>query len=158
VIPGATQHSGLRTLGTPDPYKHWSIDPNDANKTIGKICIREGRQQSRSQTVGMTTMRNDTESNLPETEKILADAHSLWDSGNETRAFALFLQAAKEKKIEAYNNLGYMLDHGLGVEKDGVAAFKWYKKPLEPEIWFHLIILEFATLSREIICWLKNGC
>jgi TPR repeat protein len=55
-------------------------------------------------------------------------ANREWDSGNEKLAFRLFSQAANGGHASAKNSVGYFLDHGIGVRKNGVQALIWYRR------------------------------
>jgi TPR repeat protein len=61
-------------------------------------------------------------------DKIWVDANRLWDEGYEQDAFQLFLHGAKMNVVDCYNSIGYMLDHGIGVDRDTEKAFFWYRK------------------------------
>lgn len=61
-------------------------------------------------------------------DDVLIRANELLDKNQSEAAFALFLEAAKQKKRDSYNTIGYMLDHGIGVSQDKTAARQWYKK------------------------------
>jgi TPR repeat protein len=86
-------------------------------------------------------------------EKILVEAHSLWDEGREVEAFDLFKKAAKNSIIGAYNNIGLMLDKGAGVTKDKKLALKWYKRAARSgdTVSYHNIGL-FYFYSGNISC------
>jgi TPR repeat protein len=98
-------------------------------------------------------------------DKLLVDAHSLWDEGREKEAFRLFMDAAKLKISASYNNVGYMLDHGIGVDKDAEKAFFWYKKAARsgdkiayPNVGLCYISIANIKLGKKwLIKAIKNG-
>jgi len=54
--------------------------------------------------------------------------YEYYKEGNYKEALTWFRQAADKGNAIAQNNLGYMYDNGLGVEKNYVEAVKWYRK------------------------------
>jgi TPR repeat protein len=61
-------------------------------------------------------------------ENIWNEANKLWDAGCLEEAYLLLLKAAKAGEKISFNSIGYFLDHGIGVEKDPIAARHWYRK------------------------------
>jgi hypothetical protein len=55
-------------------------------------------------------------------------ANKAWDSGNLKLALELFLAAAKAGDDDALNSVGYFFDHGIGIKKDSLIAYGWYKR------------------------------
>jgi TPR repeat protein len=64
----------------------------------------------------------------PTSDDWFIEANNAWDAGAHKKALALFLKAAAEGDVHAFNSVGYFLDHGIGVKKDPVAARDWYRK------------------------------
>ena len=56
------------------------------------------------------------------------EANDAWDAGKKKRAFQLFLAAAHAGEEDAFNSVGYFLDHGIGVKKDPASAYGWYRR------------------------------
>jgi len=56
------------------------------------------------------------------------EANEAWDAGKKKRAFQLFLAAARNGEEDAFNSVGYFLDHGIGVKKDPASAYGWYRR------------------------------
>lgn len=56
------------------------------------------------------------------------EANRAWDAGKKKRAFQLFLAAAGNGEVDAFNSVGYFLDHGIGVTKDSSSAYAWYRR------------------------------
>jgi TPR repeat protein len=56
------------------------------------------------------------------------EANQAWDAGERKRAFQLFLAAAHNGEEDAFNSVGYFLDHGIGIKKDPSSAFRWYRR------------------------------
>jgi TPR repeat protein len=55
-------------------------------------------------------------------------AHQAWDAGQNKRAFKLFLAAAQDGEVDAFNSVGYFYDHGIGVKRDADSAYAWYRR------------------------------
>lgn len=56
------------------------------------------------------------------------EANQAWDAGNKKRAYQLFLAAAENGEEDAFNSIGYFLDHGIGTKKDSSGAYTWYRR------------------------------
>ncbi|WP_432730139.1 tetratricopeptide repeat protein [Variovorax sp. W6] len=56
------------------------------------------------------------------------EANEAWDAGEGKKAFQLFLAAALNGEEDAFNSVGYFLDHGIGVKKDPAGAYRWYRR------------------------------
>jgi TPR repeat protein len=61
-------------------------------------------------------------------EDLFVRANREWDGGNAKLAFELFSRAAEAGHASAKNSIGYFLDHGIGVRKNGVQALIWYRR------------------------------
>ena len=61
-------------------------------------------------------------------EELFDRAYEEWDEGHHSKAFELFMTAAKAGDHRALNSIGYFLSHGIGVGKNSDAAMRWYKK------------------------------
>jgi TPR repeat protein len=64
-------------------------------------------------------------------EPSLKGAEDAWNSGDVAGALAQWQALAEKGDIIAANNLGYLYDHGTGVEKDPVKALYWFRKVAE---------------------------
>lgn len=56
------------------------------------------------------------------------EANRAWDAGKKKLAFQLFLTAARNGEEDAFNSVGYFFDHGIGVKKDPINAYAWYRR------------------------------
>jgi TPR repeat protein len=61
-------------------------------------------------------------------EELFLLADKEWNRGKARSAFRLFHAAAKAGNIAAQVNLGCSYDHGIGVWRNQLAAFSWYKR------------------------------
>jgi tetratricopeptide (TPR) repeat protein len=61
-------------------------------------------------------------------EDLFVRANREWDGGNAKLAFELFSRAAEAGHVSAKNSVGYFLDHGIGVRKNGTQALIWYRR------------------------------
>jgi TPR repeat protein len=61
-------------------------------------------------------------------DEFLDRAYKEWDEGHDSKAFELFMAAAKAGDHRSLNSIGYFLNHGIGVEKNSDGALRWYKK------------------------------
>lgn len=57
-----------------------------------------------------------------------ADAH--WEAGRLKQGFELFLLAANDGSVDAFNNVGYAYDVGHGVRRSRSEAIRWYRRAL----------------------------
>ena len=55
-------------------------------------------------------------------------ACALWDNGEHTRAFRLFLLGAKSGDTSSQLNLGFFYDEGIGVGPNQAKALYWYRR------------------------------
>jgi TPR repeat protein len=61
-------------------------------------------------------------------KNLFNEANQAWDAGEKKRAYQLFLAAARQGEDDAFNSVGYFLDHGIGVKKDSASAYTWYRR------------------------------
>ena len=64
-------------------------------------------------------------------EPSLKDAETAWNSGDVPGALAQWQALAERGDIIAANNLGYLYENGVGVQKDYGKALHWYRKVAE---------------------------
>lgn len=74
---------------------------------------------------------NNKVTNGSSAEELVTQAQKLDDQKQFTKAFELYLQAAKMGHGLAQNNVGYMYLYGEGVAKDHAQAIYWLKKSVE---------------------------
>ncbi|WP_353572693.1 tetratricopeptide repeat protein [Candidatus Albibeggiatoa sp. nov. BB20] len=61
-------------------------------------------------------------------DSLFEQASQAWDQGNNREAFELFRRAAAKGEQNAFLNLGYCYDEGIGTKQDKEKALFWYKK------------------------------
>jgi TPR repeat protein len=64
-------------------------------------------------------------------EPSLKDAEDAWNSGDVAGALAQWQALADQGDIIAANNLGYLYDNGVGVNRDPAKALYWFRKVAE---------------------------
>jgi len=75
-----------------------------------------------------THMSRDRGRTKADSAEDFANASRLWDQGQLSRAFKLFLKLAKRGDRAAELNVGYFHDLGLGVRKNPRSAIRWYMR------------------------------
>jgi TPR repeat protein len=69
-----------------------------------------------------------SESTYFESDAWHSKTQEFWDNGQYRLAFRRWLAGARRGDMTAQLNLGYFYDCGLGVEKSGSKALRWYKR------------------------------
>lgn len=79
--------------------------------------------------LGAAVAKERAASDHPETSaaELLEKAVEARNKRNFDKAAEWYLKAAEAGNAEARNSLGFLYDHGVGVEKDPAEAAKWYK-------------------------------
>jgi hypothetical protein len=64
-------------------------------------------------------------------EPSLKSAETAWNNGDVAGALAQWQALAERGDIIAANNLGYLYENGVGVQRDYAKALHWYRKVAE---------------------------
>ncbi|MEC9345341.1 MAG: tetratricopeptide repeat protein [Pseudomonadota bacterium] len=83
---------------------------------------------------------------------VAADAFDAAQSGNYTRAMALWLPLAEDGDANAQYNVGVLFDEGLGTGVDHAAARDWWQKAADqglPVAMHNLALLELELAATE---------
>jgi TPR repeat protein len=59
-------------------------------------------------------------------DEVFVRANRLLESGHNTEAYSLFLQAAELGHSHSQHNVALLLETGLGTEMNKAAAIRWY--------------------------------
>ena len=83
-------------------------------------------------------------------EQVFFAADTALNAGKPSEAYELLGASAREGYSYAFNSIGYMLEHGLGVRPNRRAALFWYYKGEEPAISVRSTISASASRKTAI--------
>jgi uncharacterized protein len=111
---------------------HWLTKAADAGVAKAQFNLAKlmlaGRVEG-DKAIAVELLRKASDQKMPEAASVLGEMYYFGDAPvtrDYDKAYPLLLVAAENGNLSAQNTVGVMLRNGFGVEKDPVAATKWF--------------------------------
>jgi len=123
----------------PDPLPLPQPNPSFTKIAIISACIIAlllglnwmVTSQNASSSLSEQPVIEEPDSSAVDPLSIYLEGFEAYDGKEYEKAFSLYKKAAEAGYAPAQHNLGYMYQHGEGVEENDVEAVKWYRKAVE---------------------------